>query len=165
MLHHSSSAVALEIWWPSAARHLKYDDQVPYGTWNVLIKCHGTWLSYFKCRAALDHHISSAAWHLVIIFQVPRGTWSSYFKCHGTWWMMQHYYVLYTYMVNTNQKFLNTLRQKHGWCTRWRHHPWLVRITANGWSFASCASKTFWTLCRKVFKHLWFVFTIYVYST
>ena len=24
---------------------------------------------------------------------------------------MQHYYVLYTYMVNTNQKFLNTLRQ------------------------------------------------------
>ena len=111
MLHHSSSAVALEIWWPSAARHLKYDDQVPCGTWNVLIKCHGTWLSYFKCRAALDHHISSAAWHLVIIFQVPRGTWSSYFKCHGTWWMMQHYYVLYTYMVNTNQKCLNTLRQ------------------------------------------------------
>ena len=25
--------------------------------------------------------------------------------------MMQHYYVLYTYMVNTNQRFLNTLRQ------------------------------------------------------
>ena len=25
--------------------------------------------------------------------------------------MMQHYYVLYTYMVNTNQKILNTLRQ------------------------------------------------------
>ena len=25
--------------------------------------------------------------------------------------MMQHYYVLYTYMVNTNQRCLNTLRQ------------------------------------------------------
>ena len=25
--------------------------------------------------------------------------------------MMQHYYVLYTYMVNTNQNMLNTLRQ------------------------------------------------------
>ena len=79
MLHHSSSAVALEMCWSSAT--------------------------------ALDYHISSAAWRLIIIFQVPRGTWSSYFKCHGAWWMMQHYYVLYTYMVNTNQQFLNTLRQ------------------------------------------------------
>ena len=105
MLHHSSSAVALEIWWPGAARHLKYDDQVPYGTWNVVIKCHGTWFSYFKCRVALDHHISSAVWHLVIIFQVPRGTWSSYFKCHGTWWMMQHYYVLYTFIYKFNILF------------------------------------------------------------
>ena len=26
----------------------------------------------------------------------------------------------------------------NGWCTRWRHHPWLVRITANGWWPRAC---------------------------
>ena len=34
----------------SAVRHLEYDVQVPRGTWS----------SYFKCHAALGHHISSA---------------------------------------------------------------------------------------------------------
>ena len=96
MLHHSSSAVALDIWWPSAARHLKYDDQVPYGTWNVLIKCHGTWLSYFKCRAALDHHISSATaldeWCNITMYYILHSTHNIY----SYTWVYLH--TLYTFI-------------------------------------------------------------------
>ena len=52
MLHHSSSVVAPEIWWSSAARHLKYDDQVPRHLIFIFQAPRGTSSSYFKCRAA-----------------------------------------------------------------------------------------------------------------
>ena len=63
--------------------HLKYDDQVPRGTWNMMIKCRTALEMCWSSATALDFHISSAARHLIIIFQVPCGTWSSYFKCHA----------------------------------------------------------------------------------
>ena len=135
MLHHSSSAVALEIWWPSAARHLKYDDQVPYGTWNVLIKCHGTWLSYFKCRVALGHHISSATRHLVIIFQVPRH-------------LMNDATLLCTIYIYGEHK------------PKIFEHFAAKRSKSFEHFAANCSNIVviFWTLCGKVFKNLWLIF-------
>ena len=34
--------------------------------------------------------------------------------------------------------FASSGQTANGWCTRWRHHPWLVRITANGWWPRAC---------------------------
>ena len=87
---------ALEIWWSSAARHLKYDNQVPWHLINTFQVPHGTWSSYFKCRAALGHHISSATaldeWCNITMYYILHSTHNIY----SYTWVYLH--TLYTFI-------------------------------------------------------------------